>query len=53
MEPYEDFWSLTQTALRAAVCELLIEANEEQLNSLLQAYLCPFAFQMQIRRWNY
>jgi 2-haloacid dehalogenase len=44
MERCEDFWSLTQTALRAAVCELLIEANEEQLNSLLQGYLCPFAF---------
>lgn len=44
MGRYEDFWSLTQTALRSAVCELRIEANEAQLNGLLQVYLCPFVF---------
>jgi 2-haloacid dehalogenase len=44
MERYDDFWSLTQSALRSAASQLQIEANQEQLNSLLQAYLCPFAF---------
>jgi 2-haloacid dehalogenase len=44
MEHYEDFWSLTQTALRSAARELQIEANEAQLNFLLEAYLYPFAF---------
>src|SRR5260370_11583551 len=44
MGHYEDFWSLTQTALVSTLWELHIEASEAQRNILLQAYLCPFIF---------
>jgi 2-haloacid dehalogenase len=44
MERYEDFWSVTRTALHSAARELHIEANEAQLDSLMQGYLSPSAF---------
>ena len=44
MERYEDFWEITYSALQAAVSQLKIEANHEQLDGLMQAYLAPSAF---------
>jgi 2-haloacid dehalogenase len=44
MERYEDFWNVTETALRSAVRQLKIQATEAQLDSLMQAYLFPLAF---------
>jgi 2-haloacid dehalogenase len=44
MERYEDFWHLTDAALRSAVRELSIEATDLQLERLMQAYLFPPAF---------
>lgn len=44
MERYEDFWNVTEAALRSAVRQLKIQATEAQLDSLMQAYLFPSAF---------
>jgi 2-haloacid dehalogenase len=44
MDRYEDFWRVTEAALRAAVRELSIEATDRQLAQLMQAYLSPAAF---------
>ena len=44
MECYEDFWEITYAALQSAVSQLKIEANNAQLNRLMQAYLVPSAF---------
>jgi 2-haloacid dehalogenase len=44
MERYEDFWDVTEAALRSAVTQLKIEASDAQLDSLLQAYLIPSPF---------
>lgn len=44
MERYEDFWGVTEAALRSAVTQLKIEASDAQLDSLMQAYLFPSAF---------
>lgn len=44
MERYEDFWGVTEAALRSAVTQLKIEASEAQLDGLMQAYLFPSAF---------
>ena len=44
MERYEDFWCITEAALRFAVQQLSIEANDQQLESLMQAYLFPAVF---------
>jgi len=44
MERYEDFWQITDTALRSAVRQLSIEASDLQLHQLMQAYLAPVAF---------
>ncbi len=44
MERYEDFWQLTETALRLAVRRLSINATESQLERLMEAYLNPAAF---------
>ena len=44
MERYEDFWDITECALRSAVRQLRIEATSEQLDSLMQAYLVPSVF---------
>jgi 2-haloacid dehalogenase len=45
MDRYEDFWLVTEAALRAAVRELSIEATERQLEELMQAWLFPAAFE--------
>jgi 2-haloacid dehalogenase len=39
MERSEDFWEITSTALRSAISELVIAANEAPLNQLMQTYL--------------
>jgi 2-haloacid dehalogenase len=44
MERYEDFWELTEAALRSALTQLKIKASDAQLDSLLHAYLLPSAF---------
>jgi 2-haloacid dehalogenase len=44
MERYEDFWDVTEAALRSAVRQLRIEVNDVQLNGLMEAYRCPPAF---------
>jgi 2-haloacid dehalogenase len=44
MGRYEDFWSVTRVALRSAARQLQFEANEAQLDNLMQAYLSPSAF---------
>jgi 2-haloacid dehalogenase len=44
MERYEDFWDVTEAALRSAVMQLKIEASDTQLHGLMQAYLIPSAF---------
>jgi 2-haloacid dehalogenase len=44
MDRYEDFWYITQDALRSAVQQLSIGATDQQLESLMQAYLVPPAF---------
>ncbi len=44
MERYEDFWKVTEAALRAAVIQLKIEASERQLDGLMQAFLIPSSF---------
>jgi len=44
MERYEDFWDVTEAALRSAVMQLKIAVNDAQLDSLMQAYLFPSAF---------
>src|SRR5579871_4817391 len=44
MERYEDFWQVTEAALRFAVRKMLIDATESQLARLMEAYLSPAAF---------
>ena len=44
MDRYEDFWSVTEAALRAAAAQLDIELSGAQANGLMQAYLQPAAF---------
>jgi 2-haloacid dehalogenase len=44
MERYQDFWDVTEAALRAAVTQLKIQANDAELDGLMQAYLRPSAF---------
>jgi 2-haloacid dehalogenase len=44
MERYEDFWQVTEAAVRSAVRQLSIELTDPQLNMLMQAYLVPAAF---------
>jgi 2-haloacid dehalogenase len=44
MGRYEDFWDVTEAALRSAVTQLKIEASDAQLDSLLQGYLSPSPF---------
>jgi 2-haloacid dehalogenase len=44
MDRYEDFWHITEDALRSAVRQLSIGATDRQLESLMQAYLVPPAF---------
>ena len=44
MERYQDFWDVTEAALRAAVTQLKIQASDAELHGLMQAYLRPSAF---------
>ena len=44
MERYEDFWDVTEAALRSAVRQLSIEVTEPQFKRLMQAYLVPATF---------
>ena len=44
MERYEDFWDVTEAALRSAVTQLKIEASDAQLQTLMQSYLSPPVF---------
>jgi 2-haloacid dehalogenase len=44
MERYQDFWDVTEAALRAAVTQLKIQASDAELDGLMQAYLRPSAF---------
>jgi 2-haloacid dehalogenase len=44
MEHYEDFWHVTEAALRSVVRQLSIELTDPQLRMLMQAYLAPPAF---------
>jgi 2-haloacid dehalogenase len=44
MDHYEDFWHITEDALRSAVQQLSIVATDGQLESLMQAYLVPPLF---------
>jgi len=44
MERYEDFWHITETALRSSIRQLSIQVTDRQLELLMQAYLVPAAF---------
>lgn len=44
MERYEDFWWITEAALRSTVRQLSLDITDPQLNKLMQAYLAPAAF---------
>jgi 2-haloacid dehalogenase len=44
MERYQDFWHVTEEALRAAVRQLRIDMPEPQMAKLMEAYLSPVAF---------
>jgi 2-haloacid dehalogenase len=44
MERYEDFRHITEAALRSAVRQLSMEATDQQIESLMQAYLALDAF---------
>jgi 2-haloacid dehalogenase len=44
MGRYEDFWHVTEDALRSAVGQLKIPVSEVQMSRLMQAYLAPSAF---------
>jgi 2-haloacid dehalogenase len=44
MERYEDFWQVTEEALRFSVRRLSIDATDSQLERLMEAYLNPAAF---------
>ncbi len=44
MDRYEDFWHVTEAALRTALAQLQIEASESQIRQLLDAYLAPAVF---------
>jgi len=44
MERYEDFWHITEAALRSSIRQLSIQVTDRQLELLMQAYLVPAAF---------
>ena len=44
MDRYQDFWQITEAALRTALAQLQMEANESQVRQLLDAYLAPALF---------
>jgi 2-haloacid dehalogenase len=44
MDRYEDFWHITEAALRTALAQLPMAASESQVRRLLDAYLAPAIF---------
>jgi 2-haloacid dehalogenase len=44
MDRYQDFWQITDAALRTALAQLHMEAGEPQVRQMLDAYLAPAAF---------
>ena len=44
MDRYQDFWQITEAALRTALAQLHMEASEPQVQQLLDAYLAPAVF---------
>jgi 2-haloacid dehalogenase len=44
MDRYQDFWHITEAALRTALAQLDIEASEPQVRQMLNAYLAPAVF---------
>ncbi len=44
MDRYQDFRQITEAALRTALAQLQIEANESQARRLMDAYLAPAVF---------
>ena len=44
MERYEDFWHITEAALRSAMRQLSMPATDRQIESLMQAYLTLDSF---------
>ena len=44
MNRYQDFWQVTEAALRTALAQLHMEASESQIRQLLDAYLAPAVF---------
>jgi 2-haloacid dehalogenase len=44
MDRYQDFWHVTEAALRTALAQLQMEASEPQIRQLLDAYLAPAVF---------
>jgi 2-haloacid dehalogenase len=44
MDRYQDFWHVTEAALRFALQQLSIPATDRQFESLMQAYLSPPVF---------
>jgi 2-haloacid dehalogenase len=44
MQRYEDFWRVTEEALRASAAQLGIELTESQRDGLMHAYLSPAVF---------
>jgi 2-haloacid dehalogenase len=44
MDRYQDFWRITEDALRTALTQLNIEATETQVLKLLDGYLAPAVF---------
>ncbi len=45
MERYEDFWTVTEQALRFAVARLRLSATESQISALMDSYLALACFQ--------
>lgn len=45
MDRYEDFWRVTEDALRAAAAQLKVTLNEARIEELMQGYLRPAAFE--------
>jgi 2-haloacid dehalogenase len=44
MQRYEDFWHVTEAALRSALAQLQMDADAVPIEPLMQAYLSPRAF---------
>ncbi len=44
MDRYQDFWQITEAALRTALAQLHMEASEDQVRRLLDGYLAPAVF---------